>query len=118
MAATIGTRIHTLLTGRFVGQDEFGNRYYESRGGLAKGARRRRWVIYNGVAEASKVPPHWHGWLHHTLDAPVAAHTHAWQQPHRPNLTGTTGRYVPQGHITKGSRRAANSSDYQPWTPK
>ena len=33
-------------------------------------ARKRRWVIYNGYAEASKVPPDWHGWLHYTFDEP------------------------------------------------
>ena len=27
-------------------------------------------MIYNGVAEASTVPPSWHGWLHHTVDVP------------------------------------------------
>ena len=36
---TLGTRIHTLFFGKFVGKDSFGNRYYKSRSG-------RRWVIY------------------------------------------------------------------------
>ena len=120
MAATIGTRIHTWLTGRLIGRDEFGNRYYESRGTPAAGARRKRWVIYNGIAEPSKVPPHWHGWLHHTLEAPVleAAKRYGWQKHHLPNLTGTQGRYVPAGHITKGGHRAKNSADYQAWKPE
>ena len=32
--------------------------------------RRRRWVVYHGVAEGSRVTPDWHGWLHHTFDEP------------------------------------------------
>ena len=62
--ATVGTRIMTWLTGEFVGEDKFGNRYYQTKGG------KRRWVIYNGTVEASRVPPDWHGWLHHTFREP------------------------------------------------
>lgn len=119
MAATIGTRLHTWLHGRFIGRDEFGNRYFEAKR-ARKNERRRRWVVYHGVVEASKVPPTWHGWLHYTLDAPIpeAAHKYRWQKEHQPNLTGTTGRYLPAGHITKGGRRAAATADYQPWSPE
>ena len=28
---TLGTRIYTFLNGNFVGQDEFGNKYYENK---------------------------------------------------------------------------------------
>lgn len=119
MSATIGTRLHTLFYGRFIGQDEFGNRYYEARS-AAKHARLKRWVVYDGIADASKVPPHWHGWLHYTLPAPIpeAAHRHRWQKEHVPNLTGTKGRYVPAGHISKGGARAKTVADYEPWTPQ
>ena len=69
---TFGTQLWTWLYGEFVGQDEFGNRYYRTRGGKIDPTLgfERRWVIYNGVAEASTVPPSWHGWLHHTVDVP------------------------------------------------
>src|SRR5581483_10903586 len=60
-AATIGTLVTTWLSGRLVGSDEFGNRYYESKTG------QRRWVIYAGTVDASLVPADWHGWLHHTF---------------------------------------------------
>lgn len=117
MSATIGTRLFTLFQGRLVGTDEFGNRYFESRK-AAQGARKRRWVLYRGTPEASKVPPYWHGWLHHTHAAPLDAHVkHLWQKKHVPNLTGTTGRYLPQGHISKGGIRAKAVADYEPWTP-
>lgn len=113
---TLGTRIFTLLKGRYMGKDQFGNRYYEERG-VVKNRRRKRWVIYRGIAEASKVPAEWHGWLHYTLKTPLSSKRYAWQQPHLPNLTGTLGRYLPKGHLLKGGKRAANKADYQAWTP-
>jgi NADH:ubiquinone oxidoreductase subunit len=30
----------------------------------------RRWVIYNGPADASRVPPGWRGWLQHNFELP------------------------------------------------
>lgn len=117
MAATIGTKLHTLFYGKYVGSDEFGNRYYESR--RASNGKRRRWVMYNGIVEASKVSPSWHGWLHHTLDAPLTdVKCFSWQKPHQPNLTGTTGRYLPPGHISKGGVRSPATADYEPWIPQ
>ena len=37
---TLGTRIYTLLNGKFVGKDEFGNKYYENK------KKNKRWIIY------------------------------------------------------------------------
>src|SRR5262249_31763523 len=67
--ATFGPLVWTSLYGEFGGEDEFGNRYYRTRGGKIDPTLgyERRWVIYNGTAEASIVPPSWHGWLHHTV---------------------------------------------------
>jgi len=54
---TIGTFFYTLFTGKKVGQDEFGNKYYcNSRG--------KRWVVYKSNVESSKIPPEWHQWIH------------------------------------------------------
>lgn len=118
MAATLGTRLHTFLKGRFIGRDEFGNRYFEARS-VKNGEKKRRWVMYNGIVDSSKVPPAWHGWLHYTLDAPLSeSKQYSWQKQHQPNLTGTVGRYLPAGHISKGGKRAATEADYQPWSPQ
>ena len=55
--ATFGTLLTTSLYGEFVGEDEFGNRYYRSKGKIDPAfGRERRWVIYNGLVEASKLP--------------------------------------------------------------
>ena len=62
--ATLGTLLWTRRKGEFVGEDEGGNRYYRERGGW------RRWVVYNGEAEASRIPPGWHGWMHYRVDEP------------------------------------------------
>ena len=69
---TFGTQLWTWLYGEVVGEDEFGNRYFRTSGGKIDPTllMERRWVIYNGEAEASSVPPSWHGWLHHTVDVP------------------------------------------------
>jgi len=69
---TFGTQLWTWLYGEFVGEDEFGNRYYRTRNGKIDPALGfdRRWVIYSGLAEASLIPPGWHGWVHHIVDTP------------------------------------------------
>ena len=120
MSSTIGTKLHTLLHGRFIGRDEFGNRYFESKRTRKGEQHKRRWVMYHGLAEPSKVPPTWHGWLHHTLAAPLPGNgrKYRWQKEHIPNLTGTTGRYLPAGHISKGGHRAQAAADYEPWSPQ
>ena len=68
----LNTQLWTWLYGEMVGEDEFGNLYYRRKGGKIDPALgfERRWVIYNGYAEASTIPPSWHGWMHHTVDTP------------------------------------------------
>ena len=61
---TIGTQIWTARHGVKVGEDDQGNIYYQT------ADAKRRWVIYNGESEASRVSPDWHGWLHFTWDQP------------------------------------------------
>ena len=112
----IGTKLYTLFCGKLVGSDIFGNRYFESRKAGKNGAR-KRWVEYKGMAEPSKVPPSWHGWLHYTFDSPVE-NTHSWQKEFLPNLTGTDLAYFPPGHARKGGKRSKASGDYEAWTPE
>ena len=120
MTATIGTRLFTWWRGKYVGRDAFGNRYYTERRALGQAARAKRWVVYRGLPEASKVPPLWHAWLHYTTDTlPTEKQREVapWEQPHLPNLTGTAGAYLPPGHARHGRNRAASTSDYEPWRP-
>jgi NADH:ubiquinone oxidoreductase subunit len=114
---TIGTRLFTWLHGREVGRDAAGNVYYEEKR-PAPHMRPRRWVIYAGPAEASRVPPEWHAWLHYTTEAPIAmARKVPWLKPHTPNLTGTPLGYRPPGHDYRGGHRPRATGDYEAWTP-
>lgn len=112
--ATAGTALMTRWRGELVGSDEFGNEYYRDKRG------KRRWVIYHGGIEASRVPPEWHAWLHRTVErapseAPVL--TRPWEKGHQPNLTGTADAYRPPGHLERGGARRRATGDYDPWRP-
>lgn len=116
----VGTRLFTALYGVAVGEDAFGNRYYRERR-TPKGVRQRRWVIYAGEPEASKVPPEWHIWLHHIAAEPIGANSgyrQPWQKPHQQNLTGTVDAWLPPGHVLKGGQRPKATGDYQSWRPE
>ncbi|MGE3142221.1 MAG: NADH:ubiquinone oxidoreductase subunit NDUFA12 [Hyphomonadaceae bacterium] len=118
--ATIGALFDIGRRGRFVGEDEQGNKYYEERRPSLDG-RKRRYVIYSGLAEASRVPPDWHGWLHHTIELPpteAPLPRKPWEKPHRPNLTGTVMAYRPPGSIARGGVRAPATGDYEAWSPE
>jgi NADH:ubiquinone oxidoreductase subunit len=124
---TLGTRLFTWWKGELVGTDQFGNRYFREKGnrvhvrGGGMPSRDRRWVLYNGTAEASRVPPEWHGWLHHTTKAAPRAGerpAHSWQKEHLPNLSGTALAYRPPGSVLRGGHRAKATGDYEPWTPE
>lgn len=113
--ATVGTALWTRRKGVRVGEDDQGNVYYRSKDGD------RRWVIYNGEAEASRVPPEWHRWLHSTTDVPPSERppvTKPWEKPHQPNLSGTPGAYFPQGSLHRAAKRAAGTGDYESWRPE
>lgn len=113
--ASLGTALFTSRSGERVGADADGNAYYRQKKGD------RRWVIYNGSNDASRVPPEWHSWLHHQIDAlpeeglPAAR---GYQKPPTANLTGTDQAYLPAGAMERGGHRQAASGDYQAWMPE
>jgi NADH:ubiquinone oxidoreductase subunit len=111
---TIGTRLFTWRYGTKVGEDEFGNVYYQTKDG------KRRWVVYRYQSEASLVPPEWHGWLHYTVDVPPtdeAYKARPWEKAYEPNLTGTPIAYRPPGSILKPDAGKMIPRDYEPWRP-
>lgn len=111
----LGTRLFTWWRGQFVGEDEFGNRYYQDKKKNARGVM-RRWVLYKGAAEASKVPADWQGWLHYTSsEPPQPRKRYYWEKPHQRNLTGTRFAYRPQGVITGGKQ---TKKSYESWSPE
>jgi NADH:ubiquinone oxidoreductase subunit len=118
--ATIGTALFSRRNGVEVGTDSAGNVYFEARKAIATDGRKRRWVIYEGANDASRVTPEWHGWLHHTIDdLPDATlpPPRRWEKPATPNLTGTRDAYRPAGALEAGGKRAAATGDYEAWSP-
>ena len=97
---TVGTFIYTLLNGKFVGEDQFGNKYYSN----SKG---KRWVIYKNGIEASKIPPEWHLWIHSmvTQKPTNKANRYFWEKEYRENLTGTKRAFKPEGSLNNDSKK-------------
>ena len=87
---TFGTFLKTLFTGKFVGKDTFGNKYYKNKND-------DRWVIYKDNIEATKITSDWYLWMHHTTNKIPEndVKKFSWQKDHKENLTGTNDRYKP-----------------------
>ena len=86
---TLGTLLKTFFTGKFVGKDEFGNRYYKNKND-------ERWVIYSTEIDASKITSSWFLWMHHTTDKipyDKLEKKYDWQKKHSENKTGTKEKY-------------------------
>ncbi|MBB5685611.1 NADH:ubiquinone oxidoreductase subunit NDUFA12 [Sphingobium boeckii] len=116
--ATFGTALGTMMGGERVGEDGLGNVYYQAK--KAQNGFRRRWVIYKGVNDASRVPPDWHGWLHNTLDAvpdESLPPPRMWEREGNRNPTGSDQAYRPAGALERGGKRAQATGDYEAWTP-
>tara|TARA_Y100000590_G_scaffold466453_1_gene641882 strand:- start:558 stop:917 length:360 start_codon:yes stop_codon:yes gene_type:complete len=88
---TLGTRIQTIISGKLIGKDKLGNKYYESKAG-------KRWVIYNDEIDATKIPEEWYSWIHYTNNKIENLHQlkkYNWQKEHMSNKTGTDQSYHP-----------------------
>jgi NADH:ubiquinone oxidoreductase subunit len=116
--ATWGTLLWSWRHGRRVGTDGFGNVYLE--GGRDVHGQPRRWVIYQGDNDASRVPPEWFGWLHGQTDLVPEALPPArvWEAPPLPNQTGLPTAFRPAGALERGGNRAAATGDYEAWSPE
>jgi len=114
---TISTMLYTRFFGQNVGHDEFGNEYYMSK---AKTNKKKRWVIYNGYADSSKVPARWHTWLHGVVDEIPTKQKRSdkkWMRSHLPNLTGSDSAYRPSGSLSKKRDNKEQKGNYESWTP-
>lgn len=114
---TLGTMLITWRRGKLVGIDEQGNCYYQDRHGANINGKTRRWVIYNGDIETSRVPAEWHGWLHYTVDeTPDEANIEKrdWMKPHQMNLTGTKEAHKPAGLADT----TGYADGYDAWKPE
>jgi len=117
--ATLGTLLDSHRHGEQVGTDAQGNRYFRARKRSPDG-RERRWVLYNGANDASRVPAEWHGWLHGTFDGVPESYlppARIFEVDYTPNATGTATAYRPQGALEQGGKRARATGDYEAWSP-
>ena len=96
--ATWGTRLFSRRNGSAVGTDAAGNAYFESSKPIS--GRTRRWVIYAGSNDASRVEPEWFGWLHNQTDLIPAdlPPARAWQKDPVPNLTDRKSTRLNSSH--------------------
>ncbi|MCF6292461.1 MAG: NADH:ubiquinone oxidoreductase subunit NDUFA12 [Robiginitomaculum sp.] len=118
--ASMGTLLTIFLKHSFVGEDEYGNRYFEEKKGSFDG-KKRRFVTYKGYADASRVSVDWHGWLHHTFDKPPTEEPlfrQSWEKDHQPNLTGTIWAWHRKGSLAKDGKHGSSTGDYQAWNPE
>lgn len=116
--ATWGTMVG-LRGKKRAGTDALGNVYYE--GGRDTAGNPRRWVIYDGSNDASRVPPEWFSWLHHQIDAApgdALPPPRAWEQPAQPNPTGSPLAWRPPGALEAGGKRVGATGDYEAWSPE
>ena len=112
--ASIGTLVHTFWNGVKIGEDAEGNKFYISKDG------KKRWVIFNGEIEATRITPEWHAWLHKIVDETPLEKPRTikgWEKDHLPNQTGTVNAYAPSGALTEGGARKGTTGDYEAWTP-
>ena len=79
-----------MFFGKYVGCDEYGNRYYKSK-------KDERWVIYSKNIEATKITSDWYLWIHHTIDKipDKKISKFNWQKKHLENQTGTSNSFKP-----------------------
>ena len=89
----------TVSTGTLVGEDKFGNKYYENNQYFL-GRNRFVEFPYEGRMEydATQIPPEWHRWMQYMTDQPPSTHPPVQRKffkDHERNLSGTTEAYVP-----------------------
>jgi NADH:ubiquinone oxidoreductase subunit len=116
---TITTRLYTYFNGSLIGEDEFGNRYFTEKKSPKTG-KKKRWVLYNGISEPSKIPAQWFSWMHYISDLVPKGNEkkYSWEKPHLPNLTGTKNAYAPSGSLKGDGIHDKSTASYEAWVPK
>ncbi len=103
--------IYIVLFGKKVASDKFGNKYYIVFLDILFIKIEKRYVLYNGIKDPSKIPPEHSSWLMSNVDDISTLQTRAWVKEHMPNLSGTKLAYYPKdGNL--------NSKKNKAWKPK
>ncbi|XP_033112534.1 NADH dehydrogenase [ubiquinone] 1 alpha subcomplex subunit 12-like, partial [Anneissia japonica] len=105
IASVFYNRGEDLRIGTLVGEDQFGNKYYESDRYFIG---RHRWVSYTRNRfwdyDSSQIPPEWHRWIHCMTDDPpskVPLQPPRFRMEHTENLSGSSRSYVPYSTTPK-----------------
>ncbi|XP_035774991.1 probable NADH dehydrogenase [ubiquinone] 1 alpha subcomplex subunit 12 [Anopheles albimanus] len=93
-------RMDEMKSGRLVGQDKYGNKYYED---PSQFYGRNRWVEYaphfNLEYDGSQIPADWFGWMHYKTDLPPNRDgnrpQYPWMMDHSENVSGRKEAYMP-----------------------
>ena len=103
---TFGTFLKTLFSGRLVGEDTYGNKYYKNKSD-------QRWVVYKDNIEASKITSEWYLWMHHTINQipNKMEKKYIWQKEHLENQTGSLNAYRPN----RISKKNNTKKKYESW---
>ena len=110
---TLGTKLFTFIRGKQVGTDNENNKFY-----VHKKNSQKRWIIYNGLMDASRIPAEWHDWLHYRTDEiPNESDKKPnWYKIHKENVTGTAEAYNPDK--SKQNEPEILKKNYEPWKPE
>lgn len=100
--------LYTHFLGQKVGTDAFGNQYFQHK----HPKNTKKWVVYNGINDPSKIPVNWYMWLHSNIKDEPKENLSSWQ----PNVTQTPFAF-------KGTNSIENiepnrSNNYSKWVPK
>uniref|UniRef100_A0A1B6CM35 NADH dehydrogenase [ubiquinone] 1 alpha subcomplex subunit 12 n=1 Tax=Clastoptera arizonana TaxID=38151 RepID=A0A1B6CM35_9HEMI len=89
-----------LKWGTCVGEDKYGNKYFENNYYFYG---RNRWVEFSPKVgwdyDGSQIPAEWYGWMHYKTDLiptkDPARPKYSWMSDHIENKSGTNDCYVP-----------------------
>ncbi|GJQ78229.1 hypothetical protein Trydic_g2558 [Trypoxylus dichotomus] len=93
-------RMDDIKPGKLVGEDKYGNKYFENNRFFYG---RNRWVEYapkyGTDYDGSQIPAEWFGWMHYKTDlVPTkdpARPKYKWMATHTENPSGTTNQFMP-----------------------
>ena len=112
------TYLKLFFTANYIGEDSYKNKYYESKKRKDYLGRKKRFCIFNGIVEASKIPSNWHAWIHHNSNVAIEHQKYFWMKSHIPNLTGTLHSFQPNHHTqfnVYGNNSINKNKNYTPW---
>lgn len=94
-------KIYLKLFATKVGEDEYGNQFFELKRTDYLG-RKKRYCLYKGYVEASKISPEWHPFMHYQIaakDVKTTYKQYKWQKPAIPDTTLSNYKFLPKNHM-------------------